>query len=97
MRIRRCSGQDSSGWNEWERILQSKTYYFFLVELINLVHLTISRSASLARDVATIYGFFTRFNVDPVAGLHLIYRTAGVVMELASVAVSDIGEGCGTD
>lgn len=36
-----------------------------------------SWSASLARDVPAVDGFFTRFNVDPVAGLHLINRTAG--------------------
>ena len=54
-------------------------------------------SASLAGDVAAVDGFFTRFNVDPVAGFHLINGTAGVVMKLAGVAVSDIGECGGTD
>ena len=54
-------------------------------------HPTISRSASLAGDVAAVDSFFTRFNVDSVTGFHLINGTAGVVMKLAGVKVPDIG------
>ena len=71
--------------------------WLFLPGANSIFHSTISRSASLAGDVAAVDGFFTRFNVDPVAGFHLINGTAGVVMKLAGVAVSDIGERGGTN
>ena len=54
-------------------------------------------SASLAGNVTSVDGLFTCFNVDPVAGFHLINGTAGVVMKLAGIAVSNVGEGRGTD
>lgn len=55
------------------------------------------RSASLAGYVAAVDGFFTCFDVDAVAGLHLEDGAAGVVVELAGVSVSDVGEGGGAD
>ena len=72
-------------------------HWLFLPGANSIFHPSISWSASLAGDVAAVDGFFTRFNVDPVAGFHLINGTAGVVMKLAGVAVSNIGECCGTD
>ena len=55
------------------------------------------RPAALAGDVTAVDGFVACFDVDAVAGLHLGDGAAGVVVELAGVAVSDIGEGGGAD
>ena len=55
------------------------------------------RPAALAGYVAAVDGFFTRFNVDAVAGLHLGDGAAGVVVKFAGVSISDVGEGGGAD
>lgn len=55
------------------------------------------RPAALAGYVAAVDGFIACFDVDAVAWLHLGDGAAGVVVELAGVSVSDVGEGGGAD